>query len=125
MVRQFLGGFEQLDHILCAGRLYLFDDGMHLQFHPKSSHSRTNVGLFPVPDYRGMAAFVGTLPGRGHRPFRVRLNVVTACVEPSSGPVGKKSVGFQRCQTRPCGLANICRSLAGLAAAFAAPVNAA
>jgi hypothetical protein len=84
VVRWLLGGFEHLDHLLCASRLRLSDDTMHLQFHPKPSRSGTNVGLLLVPNDRGLAAFVGTLPGSGPGSFRSQLNVVTAYVESSS-----------------------------------------
>ena len=125
MVRQLPGGFEHLDHILRAGRLRLSDDIMHLQFHSKSSHSCTNVGRFLIPDDRGMAAFVGALPGRKPCSFRLQPNIVSAYIEPSFGTSGQKHVGFLPWQARTYGLAGICHSLAGLDVAFAAQVNAA
>jgi hypothetical protein len=68
---------------------------MYLQFYPKPSCSRTNVGLLLVPDDRGMAAFVGTASGRAGS-FRSQRNVVTGYVEPSCGPTGENLVGFLR-----------------------------
>ena len=125
MVRRLLDGFEHLDHILCTGRLCLSDDAVHLQFHPKPSHSGPNVGRLLVSDDRGLAAFVGTLPGREVGSFRSHVNIVTGDVEPSSGPADENHMGFLRCQTCANRLASICRSAAGVAVAFAGQVNAA
>jgi len=69
---------------------------MYLQFHPKPSRPRTNVGLLLVSDDRGLATFVGTLQG-GPGSFSSQRNVVTAYVEPSYGPSGENRVGFLRC----------------------------
>ena len=124
MVRRPPDGFEHLDHILCTGRLCLSDDAVHLQFHPKPSHSGPNVGLLLVSDDRGLAAFVGALPGSELDSFRSHVNIVTG-VEPSSGPADENDMGFLRCQTCANRLASICRSAAGIAVAFAGQVNAA
>ena len=125
MVRRLLDGFEHLDHILCTGRLCLSDDAVHLQFHPKPSHSGPNVGRLLVSDDRGLAAFVGALPGSEVGSFRSHVNIVTGDVEPSSGPADENHMGFLRCQTCANRLASICRSAAGVAVAFAGQVNAA
>jgi hypothetical protein len=98
---------------------------MHLQFHPKSSRSRTNVGLFLVADDRGVDAFVDTLTVNGPGSFRSQLNVVSAYIEPSCGPSGENRVGFLHCQTCASRLASICPCVVGIAAALAAQVNAA
>ena len=125
MVRRPPDGFEHLDHILCTGRLCLSDDAVHLQFHPKPSHSGPNVGRLLVSDDRSLAAFVGALPGSEVGSFRSHVNIVTRDVEPSSGPADENHMGFLRCQTCANRLASICRSGDGIAVPFAGQVNAA
>jgi hypothetical protein len=83
------------------------------------------VGRLLVPNDRGLAAFVRTLGHSRPGSFRSQLSIVTARIEPSFGPAGENRLGFLRCYTCANGLASLCRSLSGIAVAFAAQITAA
>jgi len=83
------------------------------------------VGWLLVSDDRGLAAFVGALPGSEVGSFRSHVNIVTGDFETSSGPADENHMGFLRCQTCANRLASICRSGDGIAVPFAGQVNAA
>src|SRR5258708_19632545 len=89
------------NHIMCTGRLCLSDDAVHLQFHPKPSHSGPNVGRLLVSDNRGLAPFVDSLPISELVSFRSRVNIVTDDVEPSSAPPNQNHIAFLRSHTHP------------------------